>query len=216
MMNSDPNLNKGELTIFTTTSLIEDWIVPILPDFFEKYPSIHLNLISHDSLLTDDMKGRVISIVPKGVETDNIIQVPLRDFHVGLWAAPAYLERYGCPKKPSDLMRHRLLVFAKDFDKMTYPNINWHLKDLDIKSEDLVCINSSTALIKAARRGLGIISLSAEAVQASGQLLERVLPDFHGPTVTMCLTYPSHLQQNKLLQNVEAFLKKKFANHLKK
>ncbi len=95
---------------------------------------------------------------------------------------------------------------------MTYPNINWHLKNLDIKSEDLLCINSSAALIKAARNGLGIISLSAEAIEASGYSLVRVLPDLEGPMVTMCLTYPTYFQQNKLIKNIEDFFKKKFAN----
>jgi DNA-binding transcriptional LysR family regulator len=210
MMKSDPNLNKGEVIIYTTASLIEDWLVPMLPSFFEMYPSIHLNFISHDNLLSEEMKARIISISPKSAEIENVVQIPLLDFHVGLWASPAYLERYGCPKVQTDLMRHRLLVFAKDFDKMTYPNINWHLKNLDIKREDLICINSSSALIKAALRGIGIISLSSEAIQASGYSLERVLPDTSGPIVTMCLTYPIYLKENKLIQNVEEVLKKTF------
>lgn len=216
MMESNPELNKGEITIYTTASLVEDWLVPMLPNFFESYPLIHLNLISHDSLLPQEMKSRVISIIPKGEIIENIVQVPLYDFHVGLWASTAYLERYGCPKNQADLMRHRLLVFAKDFDKMTYPNINWHLKNLDVKREDLLCINSSNALIKAAQSGLGIISLSAEAVQASGYSLKRVLPNLQGPTVTMCLTYPSYLKQNQILNNVEEFLKKNFRLYLEK
>jgi|GEM_PF-2006512 len=210
MMEADPSLNKGEVTIYSTTSLIEDWLVPMLPSFFEMYPAIHLNFISHDNLLSEEMRTRVISISPKSEDIENVVQVPLFDFHVGLWASSAYLERYGCPKAQSDLMRHRLLVFAKDFDKMTYPNINWHLKNLNIKREDLLCINSSSALIKAALRGLGIISLSSEAIQASGYSLERVLPGLDGPIVTMSLTYPSYFKENKLIQNIEEFFKEKF------
>lgn len=216
MMESDPNLNKGEVTIYTTASLIEDWLVPMLPNFVETYPSTHLNFISHDNLLSEEMRARVISISPKREESaESITQVPLRDFHVGLWASSIYLKRYGYPKNQSDLIRHRLLVFAKDFDKMTYPSINWHLRNLDIKQENLLCINSSSALIKAAQSGLGIISLSAEAIQASGYSLERVLPDVQGPTVTMCLTYPSYLKQNKIITNLKEFLEKKFESHLK-
>lgn len=216
MMESDPELNKGEITIYTTASLVEDWLVPMLPNFFESYPSIHLNLMSHDGLLPEETRSRVISIIPREEKTENIVQVPLHDFHVGLWASSDYLERYGCPKNQADLMRHRLLVFAKDFDKMTYPNINWHLKNLDIKRQDLLCVNSSSALIKAAHSGIGIISLSAEAIQASGYSLERVLPDLEGPTVTMCFTYPSYLKENKIINNVEKFLKSNFKLYLKK
>src|SRR5690606_30390364 len=125
------------------------------------------------------------------------IQIPLLDFHVGLWASHSYLERYGRPKNRADLVRHRLIVYAKDFDKMVYPNVNWQLKDLDIKREDLLCIHSTSARIKAALAGVGIISLSEEAILASGNRLEQVLPHEQGPTVTMCFTYPSYFKGNK-------------------
>lgn len=215
MMDSDPNLNKGELILYTTTSLIEDWLVPMLPDFFETYPSIQLNLMSHDTLLPEEMMKRVVSIIPKCEETEGIVQVPLLDFHVGLWASHEYLDRYGRPKSMSDLTRHRLIVYAKELDKMTYPNVNWHLRSLQIKSEELLFIHSTSARIKAALKGLGIISLSEEAILASGNILERVLPDLEGPTVTMCLTYPDYLKENKIIKNVEANLIKHFPAHLK-
>jgi hypothetical protein len=88
---------------------------------------INAILFSHDSLLSDEMRTNVISICPKREEIQNIIQVPLLDFHVGLWASSDYLERYGRPKSLADLRRHRLIVFAKDLDKMPYKNLNWHL-----------------------------------------------------------------------------------------
>jgi DNA-binding transcriptional LysR family regulator len=217
MMESDPDINKGEITIYTTTSLIEDWLVPMLPDFFETYPSIHLNFISQDSLLTDEMQARVISISPKREEeVESLVQVSLLGFHVHLWASASYLERYGRPQTLADLIRHRLILYTTDLDKMTYSSVNWHLKNLDLKQANLLCIQSTTARIKAAYNGLGIISVSAEAIQASGYSLERVLPAVPGPLVTMCFTYPSYLKENKLIKNVEKFLQNHFPAHLKK
>lgn len=216
MMSSDPDLNKGEVTIYTTTSLIEDWLVPMLPAFFEKYPSIHLNFISHETIMPDEMQSRIISISPKHEQNrEDIVQTPLLDFHVKLWASEVYLERYGRPQNLTDLKRHRLLVFAKDFDKMFCPDMDWYLKNLDVKREDLFCIHTTRARIKAAYNGLGIMSLSEEAIQASGYSLERVLPDLEGPTITMCLTYPSYLKDNKLIKLVEIFLKDHFPAFLK-
>jgi DNA-binding transcriptional LysR family regulator len=217
MMESDPDINKGEITIHTTTSLIEDWIVPMLPDFFETYPSIHLNLTSQDTLLTDEMQARVISISPKRDDKiENLEQVPLLDFHVNLWASTSYLERYGRPQTLADLMRHRLILYTMDLDKMTYSSVNWHLNNLDVKRANLLCIHSTNARIKAAYNSLGIISVSAEAIQASGYSLERVLPAVSGPLITMCLTYPSYLKENKLIKNVERFLQNHFLEHHKK
>jgi hypothetical protein len=59
------------------------------------------------------------------------------------------------------------------------------------------------------------MSISSEAIQASQHSLERVLPDVQGPTVTMCLTYPSYFRGNEIIKNIEEFLKYYFPTRLK-
>ncbi|MFN7710506.1 MAG: LysR family transcriptional regulator [Holosporales bacterium] len=220
MMEADPEVNKGEITIFTTTALIEEWLVPMLPKLNATYPNIQLNFISHDSLIPHEMKQRSISISPKDDENQDIIQTPLLEFHVGLWASPDYLDRYGRPHHLEDLVRHKLIVFARDFDQMTYPNIDWHIKSLNQTFQgrplDMVCINSTRALIKAAYQGLGIISLSREAIRATGYTLERVLPDIDGPTVSMCLTYPKYWGGQDIIHKVRDFLMHEFKTAAKR
>lgn len=211
VMSTNPKLNKGDITLHTTNSLIEDWIVYMLPKLSKLYPNIQLNLIANNNLLTRDLKEKVISISPATNEKNKgYIQVPLLDFHVCLWAATSYLDQYGRPENINELGRHKLIFYTKDLDQMTYPNLNWHLKDCEINIDEHICINSTVAFIRAAELGLGIISLSEENIKAGGYKLEKVLPTIKGPTITMCLTYPTYWEKNSIIENLIDFFKKEF------
>lgn len=211
VMSTDPELNKGDVTIYTTNSLIEDWIVYMLPNLYVAYPNIQLNLISYNNLLTRDLKEKVISISPASDKKGTTArQVKLLDFHVGLWASKEYLDHYGRPKSLCELERHKLILFTKEIDQMTYPTLNWHLIGSNIDLQKQMCINSSTGLIRAALRGLGIISLSEENIKAAGCKLEKVLQDVKGPTVPMCFTYPEYWDGNSIIENLKIFFVDEF------
>jgi len=211
VMSTDPELNKGNITIHTTNSMIENWIVFMVPKLQETYPNIQLNLIANNNLLTRDLKEKIISISPESDEKNKTFcQVPLLSFHVGLWASKEYLDHHGRPKTLSDLQKHKLMLFTKELDQMTYPNLNWYLKDSNITIPNQMCINSTLGLLKAAHHGLGIISLSEENVRAAGYRLERVLPEIKGPTVPMCLTYPTYWEDNSIIKNLAIFFKTQF------
>lgn len=211
VMDTDPELNKGNITIHTTNSIIENWLVFMISKLQETYPNIQLNLIANNNLLTRDLKEKIISISPASDEKNkNFCQVPLLDFHVGLWASKKYLDQHGRPQTLSDLKNHKVILFTKELDQMTYPTLNWYLKDSHVRIPNQMCINSTIGLLNAAHHGLGIISLSEENLKAAGYDLERVLPEIKGPTVPMCLTYPSYWKENKVMENLSTFLQKQF------
>lgn len=217
VMDTRPELYSGRLTIYTTNSLIEDWLISMLHDFYNKFPEIKIDLLSHNILVTPELRKRIISISPTNeFIDDDVVQFPLLDYHVGLWASPGYLEHFGTPQSLKDLERHKLIVYSKEINQMTYSSLHWHLQDINIKLNDLTCINTSNGLIKAAHAGLGIISLSAENVAASGIPLQRVLPHIHGPKVTMCLTYPKYWYGNKIIQTVQNYFSFTFKEHSKR
>ncbi len=207
IMATKPELNAGEITIYTTNTLIEDWLIYMIHDFHDQFPNIKIDLMAHNHLFAENLKRRIISISPRDIFPDSdVCQFPLLDFHVGLWASKSYLERYGYPQTLKDLEKHKLMVYAKDINQMTYPTLHWYMKELDIKIENLMCINSSHGLIKAAHEGLGIITLSKENIRVSGFELERVLPDIDGPVVPMCFSYPKYWKGNPIIEIVQTYL----------
>lgn len=198
------------LTIYTTNLLIEDWIVDFLPDLLEVFPDYTFNFMARNTIISSEEKASLITISPKTKFNELFRQFDLLDFHVKLWASPDYLAKYGTPKTLEELESHRFLVFATNFDDRTYPNINWFINHLQNKNLKMICLNSSKALISAASLGIGIISLSEEAILAHGADLLPILQDVPGPKVTMSLSFPAYLEDNPVMMQLYKFLKEHF------
>ena len=133
------------------------FLVPVIPDFLERYPEIGLDL---------DFTDRIVDLVEEGVDVairsgelpDSRLMVrTLRPFRLLLCAAPAYLERHGTPRCPRDLTGHRGIAFR-------YPNSgklqDWPLRRPDGEPEPriqhVMTCNNMEALRGAVVRGLGI------------------------------------------------------------
>ena len=208
-LNQYPGLPET-LTIYTTNLLIEDWIVEFLPKLLEAFPDYTFNFMARNSIMTSEEKASLITISPKTNPGDLFRQFDLLDFHVKLWASPAYLAKYGVPKTLEELEKHRLLVFATNFDDKTYPNVNWFIDPLRNKNLKMTCLNSSKALIKAALLGVGIVSLSEEAILAHGGNLCPILQEIPAPKVTMSLSFPIYLEDNPVMLQFYKLLKALF------
>lgn len=199
LMGDDPNIAAGTLNIYTTASVIEDWLVPMLPIFKEKLPKVKINCITEDYLIDRKVKNSVVSITPYNPDHEDLIQIPLLDFHSALWASEKYLKRYGEPQNIEDLQRHQFLSFTKDFIHTVYPTLNWHLNAANVPLENITCINTTEGLVRATNEGLGILSLSVESIAAKGYKFKRILPGLKGPIITMCFTFPNYWKDSKTL-----------------
>ena len=198
------------LTLYTTNLLIEDWIVEFLPKLLETFPDYTFNFMAKNTIISSEEKASLMTISPKTNPNEFFRQFDLLDFHVKLWASPDYLAKYGVPETLEDLERHRLLIFATNFDDKTYPNVNWFIDRLQNKNLKTTCLNSSKALINAASLGIGIISLSEEAILAHGANLLPILQDISAPKVTMSLSFPAYLEGNPVMMQLYELLKEHF------
>lgn len=209
---SDRELEKGIFDLFTTTYLIDYWISPELYKFKNESPHIILNLFNREDASSHEEKKTLITISPRTEGNDEVAQTHLRDFHIGLWASPEYIKRYGRPTDINDLTRHILLCFERKWPDRPYPTLNWYMNNIDfaLRPENVIIIRSSIGIMKAAEAGLGIFSLSEESVKSFGFKFERILPDFKGPVVPMCLSYPKSWKGHKSIQKIEEFLVKTF------
>src|SRR4051812_13802916 len=83
---------------------------PVLPTFVERYPEIEVDITSANRMV-DVVEGgydagiRYGGTVPEGM----IAQRLSADIRWVVAGAPDYLERFGTPRHPSDLLQHRCL-----------------------------------------------------------------------------------------------------------
>ena len=105
---------SGTLRFAATSTFSQLYIAPILPEFLARYPSINLELKMSDTKVNLIEGGFDLALRNYAIEDSNLKARKLADDRRILCASPDYLEQFGTPKKPGDLVEHQLLVFMRD------------------------------------------------------------------------------------------------------
>lgn len=88
------------------------WIAPLLPRFLEKYPDVQIDARFSDRFV-DLIEENFDVAIRLGVLPDSgLVARRIGEWQRKLYASPGYLKRWGTPRRPEDLARHRGLVFA--------------------------------------------------------------------------------------------------------
>ncbi len=150
-------------------------VAPNLPGLIERYPRLNIELTLTDDYI-DPHKDAADVIFRIGGLTDSSFHARIfgQQFY-RLAASPAYLQKYGIPGSPTDLSRHKCLIYHGS----SGPN-RWLLR---LKGEkwvhypvsSLMSSNNAETLLIAALGGMGIVLfpdwLIGEKLQ-SGELVE--------------------------------------------
>src|SRR5471032_110101 len=103
----------GRLRVDAPTGLASEILVPALPDFFERYPGIQLEMGCSDRQI-DLIEEGVDCAVRGGMLGDSSLiarRVGILNFIT--CASPDYLARYGRPTHPNELPRHRCVNYFR-------------------------------------------------------------------------------------------------------
>jgi LysR family transcriptional regulator for bpeEF and oprC len=102
---------SGRLRVDVPSSLGRQVLVPALPQFFDRYPEIRLELGCSDRQV-DLIEEGVDCVVRGGYPADSSLVARRVASHPFVTCAtPSYLERYGVPLHPRDLARHRCIRY---------------------------------------------------------------------------------------------------------
>jgi DNA-binding transcriptional LysR family regulator len=103
------NLPIGVVRLGTTVAF-GLFLAPRLSGLFARYPGLSVELILGDHF-GDLIEERLDIATRSGEVADSsLISRPLGTYHRIIVAAPEYLERCGCPAKPTDLRQHDCIV----------------------------------------------------------------------------------------------------------
>jgi DNA-binding transcriptional LysR family regulator len=162
--------------------------------FCTDYPDVRLELdISprRVDLLGEqfDLAIRIASSLP---DDATLIARRLADMPNSLYASPAYLNRYGRPSTPDELLKHTALqVLGSNGEAAP-----WHLQRGKEIWEGLpkgpLAANALELIMQLTSHGLGIASFTDRFAQAAVEagFLERVLPEWSCPAVTVWAVMP--------------------------
>ena len=103
---------SGDLKVTTTVGLGSLWLTQRLPEFFDLYPEIRVELILSNEELDLAMREADVAIRLRQPTQPDLIQRRLFTVHFHIYASTGYIKQFGEPKSLSDLDDHRLLAFG--------------------------------------------------------------------------------------------------------
>ncbi|MFN3356805.1 MAG: LysR substrate-binding domain-containing protein [Pseudomonas sp.] len=179
------------------------YLAPLIAEFSLIYPGITFEL---------DLTPRQVDLVSDPVDVvirmgepthSNLIARKLASMRRALYASPAYLERAGLPAQPVDLAHHQCLRMRGARAHQWALVSGAHTVEVDVGGR--VELNSVGMLRRLATLDMGIALLPegiAEQDVSSGAL-RRVLPDWHGSSVSVYALTETRLLPAKTQRFIE-------------
>lgn len=167
----------------------------ILPAMSERFPDVVVDLVVEGKLIDIVAGGfdagvRLVDSIPK-----DMIAVPFAGaVSFVCVASPAYLERFGEPRTPDELTRHRCIGHRVPNGKLYRWEFERAGQALTIEASGPVILDDEELMVDAAIAGLGIAyvaSPAAEAALAEGRL-RRVLAAWTPAPERVAIYYPGH------------------------
>ena len=184
---------RGVLRVSMPPDFVELDLTPFLLQFAASYPEVRLELDLSPrrvDLLAErfDLAVRIASRLP---DDSTLVARKLCELQNGLYASPAYLARYGTPQQPPDLLKHiGLGLIGGNGDALPW-RLTRGMENWEGMPDGPLAANSPRLQRELAGHGMGIVGIDSRFAQTwvDQGLLQRVLPDWSLPTVTIwCVT----------------------------
>lgn len=184
----------GTLRITSNRHFGEKYIINNLNEFNLLYPALKIDLELVDRF--PDLEKENIDILC-GIEyegPDHYVRKKIFSATHILCASPEYLNRFGTPKKPEDLKRHRYITHSS----RSPDNLLQFSNNKEIYLDFYLRLNDARLMVQCALQGIGFIKIfnyHAEEAIRSGKLVE-ILKPYREPEKAIYIYY----KQQKILQ----------------
>jgi DNA-binding transcriptional LysR family regulator len=187
-------------------------LAPILPDFFERYPEVDLDLQLSDAMIDligggYDLALRIAALADSSLRARRLCAVRLP-----IVAAPSYLEAHGTPEHPRDLTRHQAFIYTGSATPETLRLHHPIEGDYAVPLKGRLRSNNGDVLLDALRAGYGFAMLPEFMIwrdMKAGRLIE-ILPGWSRTVALNLITPPNTLRPARVRVLIE-FLSKRFA-----
>ncbi|MDB5767838.1 MAG: LysR family transcriptional regulator [Collimonas fungivorans] len=103
----------GLLKISASVAFGRHWVGPCAAEFCRRYPNVSVQMLLSDSIV-NLIEGQFdLAIRIGGLDDSSMISRKLAANRRVVCAAPSYLEKYGAPRLPHDLLQHQCLVLLR-------------------------------------------------------------------------------------------------------
>lgn len=163
---------SGLVRVNASTPALDHLLAPLLPDFFDAYPLVQLELVSGETYV-DLIEERADLAIRIGTLPDSTLNARrLGTGKLRVVAAPSYIERHGVPREPGELAGHRTIGFSAPASLNTWPLL--HAGGDGYTVTPHVVASSGETVRHLALHGVGIASVGEFLVRddlAAGRLV---------------------------------------------
>ncbi len=203
---------KGSLRVAATVAFAKHHVLPLIPEFLERYSALQVHLEVTDRHVDLVEEGTDVAIRFTEQLTDpSLVARRLAVNRRVICAAPAYIARHGAPQTPDDLRHHNCLRLY------TVSTFNeWEFEEpegariLDVPGNFET--NSADALYHAALAGVGIARLSTFLIEPdlnAGRLVA-LLPEYIHEKASILAVFPKRQHLSPKVRVFIDFLVEKF------
>ncbi len=193
---------QGLLRIHALMSFGRLHLAPLIPEFIERFPDIHIDLVLEDRAV-DLIEGGFDVAIRVGVLPDStMITRKLAPLRSVICASPEYVARNGKPKSPAELIEHNCLLYSYSVSEWTFMDQSGAET---VKVSGNYRVNKSEARREALLQGVGIGRVPTFIVGPdleSGRLVH-LLDSYQMPAKTLYSVFP---ERQHLPAKVRAFL----------
>ncbi len=194
-LSSAAALPRGRLRVDVPSPLARTLLIPALPQFHARYPDIQIDMGVSDRMV--DVIGEKVDCVVRGGELldQSLMARKVADLQLGVYAAPAYLQRLGRPAHPRELedSAHRVVGFTWARTGKTLPySMRKGDEQIQMQGRYMLAVDDGNAYLTAGIAGLGMLWLPAYMAQealANGQLLP-LFEDWQMEPMPLYIAYP--------------------------
>lgn len=201
---------SGTVKVSTPRSAAHIFLAPKFKSFGEAYPDIVLDIHIEDQFVDIVAAGFDAGIRLGESLAKDMIAVPLgRTLRCPVVASPAYLEQYGTPQHPQDLIAHRCILKRFSSGGLHQWEFEKQGHRLDVTLNGPLILDDNHLLLQAALDGAGLVSLLEPSVAdylQKGTLTE-VLPDWAQQFPGMYIYYPNRRNMRPALRAFIDFFK---------
>jgi DNA-binding transcriptional LysR family regulator len=200
---------SGNLRISAPPTISDSLLAPLIMRFQAAYPDVRVQVFTTERILPQIAEGIDLAFRVGELEDSSLVVRRLLTYRHQLVASPAYLKNRKPPKRPADLLQHRLLAFS-----FWTPQNTWSFtragggEKASVTFQPHLSINEYAGLAVALAAGAGIGELPPIVqpdLLRQGQLIE-VMPKWHLRVFNLSLV---HLGNRYIPRAVRVF--KEFA-----
>ncbi len=195
---------RGILRVSLPETFGRFFVLPLMPEFLETYPEIQLKL-NFSNRKVDLIEENFDLAIRKGeIEDESLICLMMGHSQQHVYASAEYIEKYGCPQNPSDLVDHKWLTAVDEPGTLNVPLFKNGMMEA-VSLVPRLATRDHEAIYRMVKMsaGIGLIpGFLCNDDLRSGQLV-RVLPKWVGTSVAFNAVYPSY---KGLAPNTRVFL----------